>query len=42
MKTGSKALNIGIWVTIALLTILIALVTIWASRQPNLDSIWGE
>jgi hypothetical protein len=37
----SKCLNLAIWVTIVVVTALIAAVTIWARHQPDLPSIWA-
>jgi len=40
-EVKSKRLNIILWVTIALFTLLIGAWTIWASNQPNIRSIWA-
>jgi hypothetical protein len=37
----SKYLNIMLWVAIALVAALIGAWTIWASRQPDLHSVWA-
>ncbi len=37
----SKYLNVLLWVAIALVAVLIGAWTIWASRQPELRSIWA-
>jgi uncharacterized Tic20 family protein len=37
----SKRLNVILWVLIALVTALIGALTVWASKQPDLPSIWG-
>jgi hypothetical protein len=36
----SKYLNVLLWVVIALVVVLIGAWTIWASRQPDLHSVW--
>jgi hypothetical protein len=37
----SKYLNALLWVVIALVVLLIGAWTIWASRQPDLHSVWA-
>jgi hypothetical protein len=37
----SKYLNVMPWVVIALVTVLIGALTIWASQQPDLRSTWA-
>jgi len=37
----SNYLNVILWVIIALVVVLIGAWTIWASKQPNLHSIWA-
>jgi hypothetical protein len=39
--TRSKYLNAILWVVIALVVVLIGAWTIWASRQPDLHSVWA-
>ena len=39
-SSRSKYLNLAIWIAIVLVTVLIAAVTVWASHQQNLGSMW--
>ena len=41
VRVKSKYLNVIIWVTIALVVVLIGAWTIWASHQPELRSTWA-
>ena len=36
-----KRLNVILWVLIALVAALVGGVTIWASKQPEIPSIWA-
>lgn len=38
---NSRALNLAIWLGIAVITVLTIVVTVWASHQPGVRSIWA-
>jgi hypothetical protein len=40
-RVKSKYLNVILWAAIALVAVLIAAWTVWASRQPDRPSIWA-
>ncbi len=40
-RVKPKYFNVILWVAIALVAVLIAAWTIWASQQPDLRSIWA-
>jgi hypothetical protein len=40
-RKKSSVLSTVAWIVIAVMVILIAAMSVWAGRQPNLPSIWA-